>query len=202
MDASPEGLRRARSATEAFFYRRLETLPETAGRFRLNAELPIPFDGWGKMEVDLLCSNLRLVVELDGGQHLSSTDATAVNMLCCRSKDIWCCGSSRKTWESDSTSCWMRFSEGYHIVTCLPHAKSPDRESIRCRIIDLRTLVERRTKAIAKRPCGCSLLGDRSIKLKINKLTVMFDNIHEPFKKRLSSASFGSVESLLNTGTM
>lgn len=66
---------RARSATEAFFYRRLETLPETAGRFRLNAELPIPFDGWGKMEVDLLCTDARLVIELDGGQHLASADA-------------------------------------------------------------------------------------------------------------------------------
>jgi superfamily II DNA or RNA helicase len=31
----------ARSATEAFLYRRLETLAETAGKFRLNAELPI-----------------------------------------------------------------------------------------------------------------------------------------------------------------
>ena len=48
-DVAPtdEGIRRARSATEAFLYRRLETLPETAGRFRLNAELPIPFDGSG-----------------------------------------------------------------------------------------------------------------------------------------------------------
>ncbi len=27
------------------------------------------------MEVDLLCADSRLVVELDGGQHLSSTDA-------------------------------------------------------------------------------------------------------------------------------
>jgi superfamily II DNA or RNA helicase len=40
-----EGADRARSATEGFLYRRLETLAETAGRFRLNAELPIPFDG-------------------------------------------------------------------------------------------------------------------------------------------------------------
>jgi very-short-patch-repair endonuclease len=50
-------------------------LPETAGRFRLNAELPIPFDGWGKMEVDLLCQEARLVIELDGGQHLVNADA-------------------------------------------------------------------------------------------------------------------------------
>ena len=74
-DPDAKGVDRARSATEAFFYRRLETLPETAGRFRLNAELPIPFDGWGNMEVDLLCVEARLVVELDGGQHLASLDA-------------------------------------------------------------------------------------------------------------------------------
>ena len=35
-----EGADRARSATEAFLYRRLETLADTAGKFRLNAELP------------------------------------------------------------------------------------------------------------------------------------------------------------------
>ena len=70
-----QGIDRARSATEAFFYRRLETLPETAGGFLLNAELPIPFDGWGRMEVDLLCADAHLVIELDGGQHLSSADA-------------------------------------------------------------------------------------------------------------------------------
>lgn len=70
-----EGINRARSATEAFLYRRLETLSETAGRFRLNAELSIPFDGWGKMEVDLLCADLRIAIELDGGQHLADADA-------------------------------------------------------------------------------------------------------------------------------
>jgi len=70
-----EGTNRARSATEAFLVRRLETLPETAGRFRLNVELPIPFDGWGRMEVDLLCAEARVAVELDGAQHLSDPDA-------------------------------------------------------------------------------------------------------------------------------
>ena len=76
-DVGPDsqGLERARSATEAFFYRRLESLPQTAGRFRLNADLPIPFNGWGKMEVDLLCTEARLVIELDGGQHLASPEA-------------------------------------------------------------------------------------------------------------------------------
>src|SRR5207248_3675741 len=66
---------RARSATEAFLYRRLETLAETAGRFRLNVELPIPFDGWGRMEVDLLCASPRIAIELDGDQHLGDAEA-------------------------------------------------------------------------------------------------------------------------------
>lgn len=70
-----EGVDRARSASEAFLYRRLETLPETAGRFRLNTELPIPFDNRGVMEADFFCANARLVIELDGAQHLADADA-------------------------------------------------------------------------------------------------------------------------------
>jgi very-short-patch-repair endonuclease len=70
-----EGADRARSATEAFLYRRLETLPETAGKFRLNAELPIAFDGRGVMEVDLLNADLHAAIELDGAQHLSDPEA-------------------------------------------------------------------------------------------------------------------------------
>ncbi len=70
-----EGAARARSATEAFLYRRLESLPETAGRFVLNAILPIPFDGAGRMEVDLLAADARIAVELDGPQHLGDANA-------------------------------------------------------------------------------------------------------------------------------
>ncbi len=66
-----EGANRARSASEAFLYRRLETLPDTRGRFQVNADLPIAFDGWGRMEIDLLCTDSRLVVEIDGPQHLA-----------------------------------------------------------------------------------------------------------------------------------
>jgi superfamily II DNA or RNA helicase len=66
-----EGAGRARSASEAFLYRRLETLPETRGRFQLNADLPIPFDGFGRMEIDLLFADSRVVVEIDGAQHLA-----------------------------------------------------------------------------------------------------------------------------------
>jgi hypothetical protein len=71
----PEGINGARNTSEAFLFRRLATLSETAGRSRLNAELPIPFDGWGKMEADLLCRQRRLVVKIDGGQHLADAEA-------------------------------------------------------------------------------------------------------------------------------
>jgi very-short-patch-repair endonuclease len=70
-----EGVARARSASEAFLYRRLETLEATAGRFRVNTELPIPFDNRGVMEVDFCCADARLVIELDGAQHLADADA-------------------------------------------------------------------------------------------------------------------------------
>lgn len=70
-----EGAARARSASEKFLYHRLETLEATAGRFRLNAELPIPFDNRGVMEVDFLCCEARIAIELDGSQHLTDADA-------------------------------------------------------------------------------------------------------------------------------
>ena len=75
MQADAQGEARARSATEAFLFRRLETLQQTEGKFLLNAALPIPFDDSGQMEVDLLCAQARLAVELDGPQHLSDPDA-------------------------------------------------------------------------------------------------------------------------------
>lgn len=75
VEEAAEGVQRARSASEAFLFQRLETLHETAGRFRMNAELPIAFDGWGKMEVDFLDEETRLVIELDGGQHFTDEDA-------------------------------------------------------------------------------------------------------------------------------
>jgi superfamily II DNA or RNA helicase/very-short-patch-repair endonuclease len=65
-----QGAARARSATESFLYRRLETMSDTKGRFILNAALPIAFNGQGTMEVDLLCADARVAIELDGAQHL------------------------------------------------------------------------------------------------------------------------------------
>jgi len=68
------GVSRANSASEAFLFRRLETLGQTEGRFQLNAVLPIPFDGRGQMEVDFFCAEAKLVIELDGRQHLEQLD--------------------------------------------------------------------------------------------------------------------------------
>jgi len=75
LQADAEGEDRARSATEAFLFRRLETLPGTAGKFRLNDLLPIPFTDRSRMEVDLCCRTARLAIEIDGPQHLSDPDA-------------------------------------------------------------------------------------------------------------------------------
>ena len=71
----PKAAARARSATEEFLFRRLETLAETRGRFVLNESLAIPFDQQGRLEVDLLCADARVAVELDGGQHLGDPEA-------------------------------------------------------------------------------------------------------------------------------
>jgi very-short-patch-repair endonuclease len=73
--AASEGAARARSASEAFIYRRFETHPELAGRFRLNARLTIPFGDRGEMEIDLLCEAAKVVIEIDGLQHLGDIEA-------------------------------------------------------------------------------------------------------------------------------
>ena len=70
-----EGEARARSASEAFLYLRLQTLPATKDCFQLNVQLPIPFDCSGNMEVDFLCADLGIVIELDGEQHLADAEA-------------------------------------------------------------------------------------------------------------------------------
>ena len=67
----PTDQARARSASEEFLFTRLQSISDTAGLFRLNAKLPIPFDGWSEMEVDLYCAELKLAIEIDGPQHLS-----------------------------------------------------------------------------------------------------------------------------------
>ncbi len=73
--ADAENAGQARSASEAFIFRRFESLPEFKGRFRLNEKLPFPFDDRGQTEVDLLCAETRLVIEIDGAQHLGDAAA-------------------------------------------------------------------------------------------------------------------------------
>ncbi len=123
-----EGVNRAQSATEAFLYRRLETLPETAGQFRLNAELPIPFDGWGQMEVDLLCAEARVAVELDGSQHLANTDAYRRD----RRKDL------------------LLQENGYFVLRFLAEDVGKHLDVVLDAI--LRTLLRRREKRLAEKP--------------------------------------------------
>jgi len=72
---TPDDQTRARSASESFLARRLESLPETSGIFVLNAKLAIPFDDWSEMEVDLHSPNLRIAIEIDGPQHLNDPAA-------------------------------------------------------------------------------------------------------------------------------
>ena len=50
-------------------------MAEAKGRFRLNERLPIAFDASGALEVDLLCAEARVAIELDGAQHLADADA-------------------------------------------------------------------------------------------------------------------------------
>jgi len=62
LSPNTEGADRARSATEAFLYRRLHTVGLRCP-FSMNVGLPMLFDGSGGMEVDLPCDNPRLVVK-------------------------------------------------------------------------------------------------------------------------------------------
>jgi superfamily II DNA or RNA helicase len=72
--ADTQGVDRAPGATEAFLFHRLETLEEAKGRFRINERLAIAYDGTGELEVDLLCPDARLAIELDGAQQLADPD--------------------------------------------------------------------------------------------------------------------------------
>lgn len=66
-----KGEARARSASEKFLYQRLQTLPATKGKFQMNQSLSIPFNERGQMEVDFLCQEKHIVIEVDGDQHLA-----------------------------------------------------------------------------------------------------------------------------------
>ncbi|WP_426749592.1 endonuclease domain-containing protein [Myxococcus sp. Y35] len=64
---------RARSEAEKFLHARLQEHPATRGLFILNGRLD-PGNGGRPLEVDLLCSELRLAVEIDGYFHFRNPD--------------------------------------------------------------------------------------------------------------------------------
>jgi very-short-patch-repair endonuclease len=64
----------ARSAAEAALLEALEATPATAGRFELNARLPVRFGG-AAAEVDLLARADRIAIEVDGYYHFADLDA-------------------------------------------------------------------------------------------------------------------------------
>jgi very-short-patch-repair endonuclease len=73
----------ARSRAESTLYRRLEQRPRTQGLFELNPMLPARF-GSAQLEVDLLCEDLRIAVEIDGYHHFRDEAAYRRD----RSKDV------------------------------------------------------------------------------------------------------------------
>lgn len=68
------GVDRARSAVERFLFALLQSIPETAGLFRLNAGTGFRFGPTREMEVDLLAESLQLAVEIDGYHHFRGPD--------------------------------------------------------------------------------------------------------------------------------
>ncbi|MGB0744550.1 MAG: DUF559 domain-containing protein, partial [Opitutales bacterium] len=118
----------ARSAGEAFLYRRLQTLPATKDRFTLNARLPIPFNNGGLMEVDFLFPEARLVVELDGDQHLNDAEA----------------------WRSDRCKDRLLQSNQYFILRFLARDLSEDLPTVLDTLVH--TLLSRDTQATKSSP--------------------------------------------------
>lgn len=110
---SEEADDRARSAAEAILFRMLESLPETAGRFELNGELDFRF-GPRTAEVDLLCRELRLAVEIDGYYHFGEPTA----------------------YRRDRTKDWELQRRGFVVLRFLAADVLPRYEEVRDRILD------------------------------------------------------------------
>lgn len=108
---------RARSAAEGFLFEFLETLPETAGRFELNASLDFHF-GPRLAEVDFLCRSRRIAIELDGYFHFVAPDG----------------------YRSDRTKDWELQRRGFLVLRFLAEDVIPRLEMIRDRILDALTV--------------------------------------------------------------
>jgi hypothetical protein len=104
---------RARSAAERFLFAFLESLPETAGRFELNASLDFPF-GPRPAEVDLLCRSPLIAIELDGYFHFLGADG----------------------YRRDRAKDWELQRRGYLVLRFLAEDVIPQLEAIRDRILD------------------------------------------------------------------
>ena len=72
--ATSEGEGVARSAAEKFLFRFIDGLPKTKGLFTLNGRLDIPFGPNSYMEVDLLCKEKKVAVEIDGAFHFEGAE--------------------------------------------------------------------------------------------------------------------------------
>ena len=108
---------RARSAAERFLIEFLESLPETAWRFELNAALDFRF-GSRPAEVDLLCRSPRIAIELDGYSHFLTA------------------GGYRR----DRTKDWELQRRGFVVLRFLPEDVIPQSEMIRDRILEAVTV--------------------------------------------------------------
>ncbi len=103
----------ARSAAERFLFTFLESLPETTGRFELNAVLDFAF-GPRPAEVDLLCRSPRVAIELDGYYHFLAADR----------------------YRRDRTKDWELQRRGFLVLRFLAEDVIPQLDSIRDRILD------------------------------------------------------------------
>ncbi len=110
---------RARSAAERFLLEFLESLPETAGRFELNAALDFKF-GSRLAEVDLLCRSPRIAIELDGYFHFLEPDG----------------------YRRDRTKDWELQRRGFVVLRFLAEDVIPQLEMIRDRILDAFTVTQ------------------------------------------------------------
>jgi len=104
---------RARSAAERFLFMFLDFLPETAGRFELNAALDFDF-GSRPAEVDLLCRAPPIAIELDGYFHFLAADG----------------------YRRDRTKDWELQRRGFVVLRFLAEDVIPRLEMIRDRILD------------------------------------------------------------------
>jgi Protein of unknown function (DUF559) len=104
---------RARSAAERFLFEFLESLPETAGQFEQNAVLDFRF-GPRPAEIDLLCRERRVAVEIDGYFHF--LDATG--------------------YRRDRAKDWELQRRGYLVLRFLAGDVIPELAVIRDRILE------------------------------------------------------------------